>query len=206
MPALPERRHDPRPRDDRWCDVRVQLLLSVREDAWRETAGRRAGIPHDVELTHDVARYLTGQLAGDPVIRQAGARFTALPELGPTAGPGIEGPGMTTAHTAEDLLALASRFTVDRNDAAPGDRAHRPDLVPHVARERGGRWFIQQIGSGGDVCNVASGAFDTDWAFRHAEDRAEYLLDRDAALELAYALPREVLTGDDTTWRWRRRG
>jgi hypothetical protein len=113
---------------------------------------------------------------------------------------------MSAARATEDLLALASRFTVDRNDAAPGDRAHRPDLVLHVSRERTGRWFVQQIGSGGDVYNVATGAFDTDWAFRHAEDRRPYLLDRDQALELAHALPHAVLTGHDITWRWQRRG
>jgi hypothetical protein len=93
LPYLTERRHDPRPRgDDRWRSVRLQLLLSVQEEAWREAAGREASVPYDVELTHDVARYLTDQLSRDPVIRQAGARFTALPELGPVAGPGIEGP------------------------------------------------------------------------------------------------------------------
>jgi hypothetical protein len=93
LPQLPERRHDPRPRgDERWREVRIQLLLSIREDAWREAAGRKHGIPYEVELTHDVANYLTDQLADDPVIRQAGARFTALPERGPIAGPGIEGP------------------------------------------------------------------------------------------------------------------
>jgi hypothetical protein len=93
LPQLRARRHDPRPRSDqRWREVRIQLLLSVREDAWREAAGRPPGVPYDVELTHDVANYLTDQLAAAPVIRQAGARFTALPELGPIAGPGIEGP------------------------------------------------------------------------------------------------------------------
>lgn len=93
LPHLPERRHDPRPRgDDRWREVRIQLLVSVQDSAWREAAGRKQGIPYDVELTSDVANYLTGQLTRDPVIRQAGARFTALPELGPITGPGIEGP------------------------------------------------------------------------------------------------------------------
>lgn len=93
LPQLPQRQHDPRPPgDDRWREVRVQMLVSVQEEAWRTAAGRQASIPYDVELTHDVARYLTGQLDRDPVIRAAGARFTALPELGPVAGPGIEGP------------------------------------------------------------------------------------------------------------------
>ena len=80
LPQLPERRHDPRPHgDDRWREVRLQLLMSVQEEAWRTAAGRPASIPYDAELTHDVARYLTGQLDRDPVIRAAGARFTALP-------------------------------------------------------------------------------------------------------------------------------
>jgi hypothetical protein len=32
------------------------------------------------------------RISSDPVVRQAGAQFTALPEFGPIAGPGIEGP------------------------------------------------------------------------------------------------------------------
>jgi hypothetical protein len=104
------------------------------------------------------------------------------------------------------LMAMASRFTLDRNAVAPGDRAWRPDLVLHVERERTRRWWIRQIGSGGDVYNVNTGCFDDDWVVRHTsgEARDAYLLALDEALELAHALPAEVLTGLDTTWRWSR--
>jgi hypothetical protein len=113
----------------------------------------------------------------------------------------------TTPRTTADLLALASRFTVDRNTAAVGDRERRSDLVLHVERQFGtDRWFVRQVGTG--VYNVATGDFDDDWTYRHPldGDRSMYLLDRDEALELAHALPMDVLTGYNGTWRWQRHG
>jgi hypothetical protein len=116
-------------------------------------------------------------------------------------------PGAT--RTDADLLTLASRFTVDRNTAPPGERTHDASLVLHVEREVTGRWFLRQTGPGGMIFNVERGRFDVDWAFTHPEhpsDRDAYLLDRDEALDLAAELPLGVLTGHEPAWQRVRRG
>lgn len=71
----------PRIVDDAWRTVRLQVLITVKEHLWRAAAGNKPGIPYDVELTHDVASFVTEQLAHDPVFQAAGANFVALPEF-----------------------------------------------------------------------------------------------------------------------------
>jgi hypothetical protein len=105
--------------------------------------------------------------------------------------------------TTAELLTLASQFTVNRNTAEPGDYDYRPDLVLHVERERTGRWVVSQCGL---VYNLDTGRFDDDRTVRYAEgnERDAYVLDRDEALDLAHALPVDVLFWVDSAWRWRR--
>ncbi|CAL9677592.1 hypothetical protein SUDANB95_07918 (plasmid) [Actinosynnema sp. ALI-1.44] len=90
LPVFTQRRRDPRPRgDQRWIEVRVQLLMNLQEQAWREAAGQQpAGV---TEIAHDVANHLTEWVNRDPVLRAAGARFIALPETDRLSGPSVEG-------------------------------------------------------------------------------------------------------------------
>jgi hypothetical protein len=75
------------------------MLLTMQEQAWRQAAGRTPGVPYDVDLTRDVANYLTEQLQRDPAIQRAGARFAALPAVEPLAGPRCRGTGLSNTRS-----------------------------------------------------------------------------------------------------------
>lgn len=137
------------------------------------------------------------------------ARAAATGPAGPDTRPlGATEPAGTGTRTPAELLALASRFSVDRNALAPDDRGYDRRLVLHVERERADRWWIRRGARDGEVYNLVTGQFDDDWTALHTlgADREVYLLGRDAAVELALAVPLDVLTGDNVTWRWPHRG
>lgn len=137
------------------------------------------------------------------------ARAAATGPAGPDAPAlGATEPAGTGSRTPAELLELASRFSIDRNDRAPGEHGHDRWLVLHVERERPGRWWIRRGTRDGEIYNLATSQFDDDWTAVHTlgDDRDVYLLDRDAAVELALAMPLDVLTGDNVSWRWPHRG
>lgn len=94
----------------------------------------------------------------------------------------------TTTPDTADLLALASRFTLDRNTCGPEDRQYRSWLVLHVERRGNTQWIIRRCGRDGDVFNPVTGEFDTDWTVGHCDDPLIYRLDRDDALRRATEL------------------
>jgi hypothetical protein len=109
----------------------------------------------------------------------------------------------TTKLATADLLALASRFTMDGNTCLPEDQRYRASLVLHVERRGNTQWVIRRGGRDGDVFNPVTGEFDTDWTVGHSDDPLVYRLDRDEALRRATELlPQLHETGrDNQAWR-----